>query len=104
MSLSRIEVVVRTGDLALARYLLAPGEYLLGSDPCCDLQVDSPDVSRRHARLVVEAEELRIEDLGSTNGTSIDGETVAALAAFKPPREVRLGSTKRGQNQKGVKP
>ena len=44
----------------------------------CDAVLSHPTVSRRHARLVLADSKLQIEDLGSTNGTSVDGADVAA--------------------------
>jgi len=41
----------------------------------CELIVSHATVSRRHARLTLVGEALRIEDLGSTNGTAVDGRT-----------------------------
>lgn len=43
----------------------------------CELIVSHATVSRRHARLLLADEALQVEDLGSTNGTSVDGQAVA---------------------------
>src|SRR5262245_53296213 len=48
---------------------LAPGENVLGRDEDVAVRIDSPGVSRRHARIVVENGAARLEDLGSKNGT-----------------------------------
>lgn len=52
-------------------YRLADGDTLVGRDPDCDVWLDSPSVSRRHARLTVDAAARRVwvEDLNSKNGT-----------------------------------
>ncbi|HEY8340698.1 MAG TPA: FhaA domain-containing protein [Egibacteraceae bacterium] len=49
---------------------------LIGRLPECDVTLDDPSVSRRHARLVSEQGRWRIEDLGSTNGVRVNGEAV----------------------------
>lgn len=49
------------------------GRFLLGRDPACHVVLDDARVSRRHARLVLEDEGARIEDLASKNGLAIDG-------------------------------
>jgi len=48
--------------------VMAPFELMLGRNPSCDLQLDSTEVSRRHARVLLGAEGYVIEDL-SNNGT-----------------------------------
>ncbi|MEO7271615.1 MAG: winged helix-turn-helix domain-containing protein, partial [Vicinamibacterales bacterium] len=55
---------------------LTGGEQLLGRDPRCSLHIDASGVSRRHARLVVGAGEATIADLGSSNGTFVQGHAV----------------------------
>src|SRR5262245_51684646 len=49
------------------------GRILLGSSPACAVRLEDPSVSRRHAALEVEAGALRLFDLGSTNGTLVNG-------------------------------
>ena len=57
------------------------GEGLvIGRDFECDIVLLHLSVSRRHARLVLADNILQIEDLGSTNGTAVDGDVVAAGA------------------------
>ncbi len=49
----------------------------LGSDPSCEIHVDHPSVSKRHARVwITESGRLSIEDLGSSNGTYVDGRRI----------------------------
>jgi DNA-binding winged helix-turn-helix (wHTH) protein len=52
-------------------YRLAEGEMLVGRDPDCDVWLDSPSVSRRHARIAIDGAVRRVwlEDLDSKNGT-----------------------------------
>ena len=53
-----------------------PGENVIGRD--ADISVVDGRVSRRHAMLTNQHGQLTIEDLGSTNGTKVDGATIAA--------------------------
>jgi len=59
----------------------------------CDLVVAHPTVSRRHARLRVAGEAVQVEDLGSTNGTTIDDRPLRAgePAALHADNKLRLG-------------
>jgi hypothetical protein len=64
---------------------------LLGRGTRCDLVVDHPTVSRRHAELSMESERLILEDLKSANGTFVnDVRTVRDVV--RPGDRVRLGS------------
>ena len=59
-------------------FRLAEGANTIGRDPSCAVWLDSPSVSRRHARIVVESPLKRVvlEDLESTNGCLVRGEAV----------------------------
>ncbi len=57
--------------------LLRGGEsYLVGRDPACDLVLEDGRVSREHARFTSSAEGLKISNLGSKNGLTLDGRPV----------------------------
>jgi pSer/pThr/pTyr-binding forkhead associated (FHA) protein len=60
------------------RLSLATGENIVGRDEAAGVRLDDPMVSRRHARILVSATGAHIEDLGSKNGTFIDGQPIAA--------------------------
>ncbi len=49
---------------------------LVGRHPRCTIVVDDPNVSRRHAELILRDGVWVIRDLGSTNGTTVNGESV----------------------------
>jgi hypothetical protein len=48
----------------------------IGREGDCDICLDRPTVSRRHAQVVEEGDGFALEDLGSTNGTFVNGERV----------------------------
>ena len=50
--------------------------FTIGRNSDCDFQIESPKVSREHAVITRERSGFRIEDLGSTNGTSVNGQRV----------------------------
>ncbi|MES2176832.1 MAG: adenylate/guanylate cyclase domain-containing protein [Gemmatimonadota bacterium] len=54
---------------------------LVGRAPTCDLPIFDPTISRRHAEIVAEDDRLRIRDLGSSNGTFINGAKVEQATA-----------------------
>lgn len=55
---------------------LAKGGNVVGRDASAAIRIDDSTISRRHARLTVDARGSRIEDLGSKNGTFVDGKRV----------------------------
>jgi DNA-binding winged helix-turn-helix (wHTH) protein len=71
---------------------LEPGENVLGRDPSADIHVDAVGVSRRHAVIVVEPEQVTLADLTSKNGTFVDGRRVGAPVCLADEAEIRLGA------------
>jgi DNA-binding winged helix-turn-helix (wHTH) protein len=68
------------------------GQSVIGRDRGCAVQIDADSVSRQHARLNVDGQEVSIEDLGSKNGTWVAGERIRGAAALTDGISVRLGS------------
>ena len=71
---------------------LAPGENVLGRDPGCAVFVDDTTVSRRHARVTVQGSEAVLEDLGSKNGTTVNGRVPDGPVALRHGDAVLVGS------------
>jgi DNA-binding winged helix-turn-helix (wHTH) protein len=67
--------------LGSTRFPLEKGENVLGRDPDCEVVIDLPTVSRRHARIRVEADAARVEDLESKNGTFLNEERLGREGA-----------------------
>jgi pSer/pThr/pTyr-binding forkhead associated (FHA) protein len=59
----------------------------------CELVVAHATVSRRHARLSLAGEALQVEDLGSTNGTAVNGAVLRSgePVALHAGNKLRLG-------------
>ena len=59
---------------------------VIGRREDCDLRIPLGDVSRKHARLVRDGDTIKLEDLGSSNGTHLNGQRVqeSLLAAGDP--------------------
>ena len=67
------------------------GELLIGRHESNGLVLAEGGVSRRHAKLTVRGSEVLIEDLGSANGTYVDGKGVKAPTPITAQNEVALG-------------
>ena len=84
-------LVVTAGPLAGQTLPLERRELVVGRDPGCDLALTTyTQLSRRHARLVPTPTGWGIEDLGSTNGTLLDGARVER-AALRHGARLKLG-------------
>ncbi|MCG8459305.1 MAG: FHA domain-containing protein, partial [Holophagales bacterium] len=74
------------------RFNVDRSEMVIGSDRACDIHLPFAGVGKRHARLVAEASQLSIEDLGgSRKGVMVNGQKVRE-AALQVLDEIRLGS------------
>jgi pSer/pThr/pTyr-binding forkhead associated (FHA) protein len=58
-------------DIALDRVVVVVGRHRW-----CHVRIASPRVSRRHCRLALDSDGVLVRDLGSTNGTRINGRRV----------------------------
>ncbi|MDB4936902.1 MAG: hypothetical protein JWP87_3874 [Labilithrix sp.] len=85
--------VVEGPDTGLVITLDASGpRALLGQSPVCSLRLTDPEVSRRHASLAVTATHLQLIELGSTNGTTVNGVAVKE-ASLHGGEAIRVGRT-----------
>lgn len=75
------------------RYPLRDASATIGRLPECDVTLDDPSVSRRHARLTRNGSRWSIEDLGSTNGLRVNGERVGNAELADGDR-LELGSVR----------
>ena len=84
-------LLIRAGPLAGQR-LEVSSELVLGRESP-DVALDDEQISRSHARLRRIDNRLQIEDLGSLNGTFVNGERIRTPVALAPGDRVRLGRT-----------
>jgi len=77
------------GDREVA---LPEGESILGRDPAAVVWIDLSSVSRRHARIVVGDGVATIEDLGSRNGTCVEGERIAKPRRLENGDKIKIGA------------
>jgi class 3 adenylate cyclase len=81
-------------DVTLAKLMAMAGGLTVGrAADQCDVVVAHATVSRRHARLLLASEALQIEDLGSTNGTAVNGTPLrkGASVPLHTGNRLRLG-------------
>lgn len=83
-------IVTRGPDVG-ARYLLDAAETTAGRHPDSDIFLDDITVSRHHAKFVVADGVMRVEDLGSLNGTYVNRALIEGSAVLRPGDEVQIG-------------
>jgi predicted component of type VI protein secretion system len=71
---------------------LGDGEFVVGRSAGCQLSLDDPLVSRRHAMLVVTKDAVTVEDLESRNGVVVNGQRIAAKTVVQPGDKILIGS------------
>jgi len=74
--LPRARLTILEGDEPGREFLLKPGVSVIGRLAQSDIQIASPDVSRRHAQVSVGPDGCFVSDLGSENGVSVNGHRV----------------------------
>lgn len=71
---------------------LGGGENILGRGRDAAIVIDDTTVSRHHARIMVAGTEASLEDLGSKNGTWVEGKPVRRSVALSDGDKIKLGS------------
>ncbi len=93
--LSRLQEFLGGGGESKGEKMAIPTSkdvLVVGRDEGCDVVIDASQVSRQHARLTRTPEGFRVEDLGSANGTFVNGQRISRPTLLKPEDWVGLGS------------
>jgi hypothetical protein len=91
MNVRLFQLVVRSGPTPGKIFPIMKTEVIIGRDPNADILVNDAEVSRNHAVIRFNAEGYVIEDLGSTNGTVVNGDRLAGPHVLKPGSIISLG-------------
>ena len=77
------------------RYFIDKDEMIIGRDPAADIAINDPLISRKHAKVSREGTVVKIEDLGSSNGTVINGKKLEGGNVAKLAKEdmIKLGNS-----------
>jgi hypothetical protein len=93
MTRANARLVMLAGPEAGREYQLSKEITLVGRDESCDVVVAEVEVSRQHARITHTPRGYMLEDLGSTNGTYVDGERVTAPHLLQAGDRISLSET-----------
>ena len=87
-------LVVRTGrDDGKELALVEGREVMIGRDAASEFALTDARVSSRHARVRLDGEHLLVEDLGSANGTIVDGKRITGSEYAGESSEIQVGET-----------
>jgi len=88
-----VELTVRQGPQPGQRFSLNKPVIIIGREAGNDVVINDPQISRRHASLTWDGRQFIIQDLGSANGTFVNGVRLTAPQVLQPGDVIGLGST-----------
>jgi predicted component of type VI protein secretion system len=88
---SNFRMVMRSGPSVGKVYVLDKNELFVGRDLSNDIVINDPEISRRHARLYSQGNSYVLEDLGSTNGSFVNGQRLMGPNVLRPGDTVTFG-------------
>jgi pSer/pThr/pTyr-binding forkhead associated (FHA) protein len=83
-------LVVTSGPQAGQRFTVRADPASVGRSADADIRVESYNVSRQHLRVSRQGAELLVQDLGSSNGTYVNGARLAGVGVLKPGDTLRV--------------
>jgi len=84
-----LELVLHDGR----RFTIGTEPLVIGRLPECQVVLNDPNVSRRHAEVVLQGRDVVLRDLGSTNGTKVNGSHVSVVV-LSGGDEIIIGATR----------
>lgn len=89
--MAQFQFVMRSGPTPGVTFPLDGDQLTIGRDSNNGVAINDAEVSRKHARLTFQGGKYVLEDLGSTNGTFVNGQRLAGPAVLKPGDVISLG-------------
>ena len=91
MAPQTFQLVMRTGPTPGKTFALTVPELTIGREVSNNIVINDVEVSRKHARLVMQAGGYVLEDLGSTNGTFVNGQRLMGPHILRSGELIMLG-------------
>ena len=86
----QVVLVMFLADGERRSFSLPRAVTIIGRREDCDLRIPLSEVSRKHCRFIIDGDSLRIEDMGSSNGTYYNGQRIQE-AVLQPGDTVQVG-------------
>lgn len=87
------QLVMRKGPKPGEIFSLTTPTAILGRDPLCEITINDAEVSRNHAKLIHSEAGYLVQDMGSTNGTFIDGKRLRGEPVLLTPGQTIIIGT-----------
>ena len=88
---NQFQLIMRSGPTPGASFALEGDQLTIGRDSSNEITINDAEISRRHARLTFQGGKYVLEDLGSTNGTFVNGQRLAGPRVLKNGEVVSFG-------------
>jgi pSer/pThr/pTyr-binding forkhead associated (FHA) protein len=88
---AQYHLMMRTGPTPGSAFILEDGQTTIGRDPTNTIVINDAEVSRHHVRLILHDNDCILEDLGSTNGTAINGVRIVGPHVLTPGEVISFG-------------
>ena len=89
--MAQFQFVMRSGPTPGVTFPLEGDQLIIGRDASNSVAINDAEISRKHSRLSFQGGKYVLEDLGSTNGTFVNGQRLAGPVVLKPGDVVSLG-------------
>ena len=89
--MAQFQFVMRSGPTPGVTFPLEGDQLIIGRDASNSVAINDAEISRKHSRLTFQGGKYVLEDLGSTNGTFVNGQRLAGQVVLKPGDVVSLG-------------
>jgi pilus assembly protein CpaF len=86
-----MQLEIRRPDKEPKTFDIVPGTYTIGQDEDCRIRLPHPSVESRHAIVTIRPDACWVEDLGSAEGTYINGGRIRGRVAILPGQEIAVG-------------
>jgi predicted component of type VI protein secretion system len=101
---AQFQFVMRSGPTVGKVYPLEAAEVIIGRDTSSGVSINDAEVSRKHAKLSLHGSAYVIQDLGSTNGTFVNGQRITATQVLNPGDTISFGENISLQYEAGFDP
>lgn len=88
---AQFQLVMRSGPTPGATFSLEGDQLIIGRDSSSGVAINDAEISRKHARLTFQGGKYVLDDLGSTNGTFVNGQRLTGPVVLKAGDIISLG-------------